>query len=65
MPEPNDTGIAADQLTITMPANLLAQIDAHVGGGFVDRQEFIRGAIRHYLEYLQSVSSTGQRTIVG
>ena len=54
-----------DQLTVTMPATLLAQIDAHVGGGFVDRQEFIRGAVRHYVEYLQAVSSNTQGNIVG
>jgi len=48
------TGGAGDnQLTVDVPTNLLVQIDAQVGTAFVDRAEFVRTAIRQYLEYIQ------------
>lgn len=43
----------SDRLTITLPGNLLAQVDAQVGSNFVDRDEFVRAAVRHYVEFLQ------------
>jgi len=49
-----------EQLTLTLPANLMAQIDAQVGGEFTDREEFIRAAIRRYLEYLQDKTNLNQ-----
>ena len=52
MPDAN-----SDIVKVVLPANLLAQIDAQVGNTFVDRQDFIRSAVRRYLEYLQSVSN--------
>ena len=48
-----DKAAEGDRLTVVLPANLVAQIDAQVGGGFVDREEFIRAAVRHYIEYLR------------
>lgn len=42
------------QITVNVPGNLMAQIDAQVGSNFVDRDEFIRAAIRHYIEALQA-----------
>lgn len=53
----------SEQVTVTVPGTLLAQIDAFVGSSFVDRDEFIRAAIRHYVEYLQAsgqVSDQGE-----
>ena len=47
----------SDLVKVVLPANLLAQIDAQVGATFVDREDFIRSAVRRYLEYLQSVSN--------
>lgn len=46
----------SDLIQVVLPANLIAQIDAQVGSAFVDREDFIRSAVRRYLEYLQSVS---------
>lgn len=46
-------GNDSDQITIDLPSNIMAQIDAQVGVEFVDRADFIRAAVRHYLEYLQ------------
>ena len=42
-----------DQITLSLPANLLAQIDAQVGANFTDRQDFIRSAVRDYLMDMQ------------
>lgn len=53
---------ANDQLTVSLPANVIAQIDAVVGSEFTDRDDFMRAAVRHYLEYLQHVQRTTQRT---
>lgn len=53
--------IVSESVTITLPTNLLAQIDAQVGGDFVDREDFIRAAARHYLEYEQSANRGNQR----
>lgn len=47
----------SDLIKVVLPTNLLAQIDAQVGSTFVDREDFIRSAVRRYLEYLQSVSN--------
>ena len=52
--------IATENVSVDVPANMLAQIDALVGGGFVDRQEFIRAAIRHYLEYQELLINKDQ-----
>jgi len=53
---------ANDQLTVSLPANVIAQIDAVVGSEFTDRDDFVRAAVRHYLEYLQHVQRTTPRT---
>lgn len=58
-----DDNLGTDKITLTLPANMLAQIDAQVGSGFVDREEFIRSSVRHYLEYMQDANNqnhTGQ-----
>lgn len=54
--------LANDQLTVSLPANIIAQIDAVVGSEFTDRDDFMRAAVRHYLEYLQRIQRTTQRT---
>lgn len=43
----------SDRITITLPGALIAQVDAQVGSNFVDRDEFVRAAVRHYVEFLQ------------
>ena len=53
----------SDQITVMLPGNLLAQVDAQVGSNFVDRDEFVRAAVRHYVEFLQS--SGGQTRYLG
>lgn len=55
MDQESDT--SSDLIKVVLPANLIAQIDAQVGSTFVDREDFIRSAVRRYLEYLQSVST--------
>ncbi|MBX6334604.1 ribbon-helix-helix protein, CopG family [Candidatus Saccharibacteria bacterium] len=57
--------VSNDQLTVSLPANLIAQIDAVVGSEFTDRDDFIRAAVRHYLEYLQHVQRTTKPTDIG
>lgn len=47
----------SDLIKVVLPSNLLAQIDAQIGSTFVDREDFIRSAVRRYLEYLQSVTN--------
>lgn len=47
----------SEKISITMPSNILAQIDAQVGGGFVDREEFIRSAVRNYLTELRDMNN--------
>lgn len=47
----------SDRITVTLPGNLLAQIDAQVGSNFVDRDEFVRAAVRHYVESIQKSAS--------
>lgn len=48
------TNLNSDQFTVTIPGNLMTQIDAQVGAEFVDRNDFILAASRHYLDYLRS-----------
>lgn len=54
-----------DRLTVSLPANMIAQIDAVVGSQFTDRDDFLRAATRHYLEYLQQIQRSTQRTDMG
>lgn len=42
-----------EQVKITLPTNVMTQIDAQVGSEFTDRDDFMRAAARHYLDYLQ------------
>lgn len=46
-----------DKLTVTLPSNLLAQIDAQIGSAFVDREDFMRAAVRFYLEHIHATQS--------
>lgn len=57
--------IAADEVMVTLPANMLAQIDAQIGGGFVDRQDFLRSAARYYLEHMQRANNAGPGKVIG
>lgn len=61
----DDDSLSSDQLLVTLPANLLAQIDALVGGEFIDREDFIRAAVRRYLEYMQETQTRRSATDIG
>lgn len=52
-----DNNGASDQIMVSIPGNLMAQIDAQVGSEFADRSDFVLAAVRHYLEYLQNKSN--------
>lgn len=60
-----DDNIANESVTVTLPMNMLAQIDAQVGGDFVDRADFLRAAARHYIEYEQVANRGGQGQVIG
>jgi metal-responsive CopG/Arc/MetJ family transcriptional regulator len=53
----NKDDLNTEKMNITIPGNMLAQIDAQIGSGFTDREEFMRAAARHYLEYLRSMNA--------
>jgi Arc/MetJ-type ribon-helix-helix transcriptional regulator len=48
-----------DTFVVALPPNLVAQIDAQVGSAFVDRDDFMREAVRHYLEYVRQTQNAG------
>jgi len=48
----------SDIITVTLLGNLLAQVDAQVGSNFMDRDEFVCAAVRHYVEFLRSEGGT-------
>ena len=48
----------SDRITVTLPGNLLAQVDTQVGSNFMDRDEFVCAAVRHYVESLRSKGGT-------
>lgn len=54
-----------DQIKITLPTNLLAQIDAQVGSQYSDREDFIRSAVRRQLEYVQESQTRNPSVDVG
>lgn len=61
-----DNDATSGQISVTVPGTLLAQIDAFVGSSFVDRDEFVRAAIRHYVEYLQATGrASGAGSAIG
>lgn len=61
-----DNDATSGQISVTVPGTLIAQIDAFVGSSFVDRDEFVRAAIRHYIEYLQAAGqSSGSGAAIG
>ena len=41
------------QQQVSVPADLLEQIDEQLGEEFVDRKDFVRAAIRYYLAHVQ------------
>lgn len=43
----------SEKVTVDIPANLIAQMDAQIGSVFVDRAEFMRAAVRYYLDYIR------------
>jgi metal-responsive CopG/Arc/MetJ family transcriptional regulator len=61
----DDQDISSEKITLAIPGNMLAQVDAQIGGGFVDRAEFIRAAIRHYLEDLGAEDAGRQGSVIG
>ena len=50
----------SERVTVALPSNILAQIDAQIGSQFADRDDFMRSAARHYLETMQKRSGTDQ-----
>lgn len=57
----NDTGSTPsgeEKVVVTIPGNLIAQIDAQVGSAFVDRAGFIRSAVRQCLEHIRETQGT-------
>lgn len=56
--EDTPIGDNSDIVQVALPTNILAQIDAQVGSSFVDREDFIRAAVRRYLEYLHANTYT-------
>jgi metal-responsive CopG/Arc/MetJ family transcriptional regulator len=53
-----DRNLNNQEIIVNMPGNIVAQIDAQVDNGFTDREEFVRAAARHYLEYLRNMNDT-------
>lgn len=53
-----------ETVNINIPGTMLAQIDAQVGAGFVDREEFIRSATRYYLDHLREANDT-KNSLIG
>lgn len=47
----------SEGISIALPTNILAEIDAHVGSQFADRDDFMRTAARYYLEAIRNRSS--------
>lgn len=54
----NTSPTGDDVIAVSLPANLLAQIDAQVGAAFADREDFVRAAVRSYLEHMQESQGT-------
>lgn len=50
---PNNRLNKRERLTVTMPTKLVVQIDAQVGSEFIDRDDFMQAASKHYIDYLQ------------
>ena len=43
----------SEKVTVEIPGNMLAQIDAQVGHQFTDRDDFMRSAARYYLDTMR------------
>jgi Arc/MetJ-type ribon-helix-helix transcriptional regulator len=54
---------SGDAIKVALPANLIAQIDAQVGGAFTDRDDFIRSAVRYYLEHIRETQGAALQDI--
>ncbi|PLS82020.1 hypothetical protein CYG49_00065 [Candidatus Saccharibacteria bacterium] len=63
MDDTGNTTSGEEQITVVIPGNLIAQIDAQVGSAFVDRADFIRSAIRDYLEHIRKSQGTAPSDI--
>jgi metal-responsive CopG/Arc/MetJ family transcriptional regulator len=54
-PDPDEaTGV----ISVVLPVDLIAQIDALVGSGEPERDAIIRTAVRRYLDHLQTVGNS-------
>lgn len=51
----NDLRSDDTQTQVTIPIDLLQQIDEHIGTHFTSREAFISDALRHRLAHLQYV----------
>lgn len=52
-------GATTNIISVVLPVDLIAQIDALVGSGEPERDAVIRTAVRRHLDHLQSVGSGG------
>lgn len=61
----NDSSVGenAESINVAIPTNLIAQIDAQVGGAFTDRDDFVRSAVRYYLEHIRDTQESGIQDI--
>ena len=50
----------SERVTVALPSNVLAQIDAQIGSQFADRDDFMRAAARFYLDSIQDRTGSGQ-----
>lgn len=51
-------GTATNIISVVLPVDLIAQIDALVGSGEPERDAVIRTAVRRHLDHLQSVGKS-------
>lgn len=52
-----------DTIQVALPSNLTTQIDAQIGSAFIDRDDFIRSAVRFYLEHIRQTQGTANKDI--
>lgn len=54
MQDANNANVTTVQ--VALPANLLSMVDKLIIEQFVDREEFIREAVRRYVEHLRATT---------
>lgn len=42
---------------LQLPADIIQYIDQQVGEGFTSREEFIRAAVAHYMDYMKDAEA--------